>query len=223
MNRAVIVSFPSPLALRAAARLRLALAGSALVHLLGMGMLLPETLPGSVRGNWRPAPITVRVELLPSPAPPAPAIARHKETAKPEGTQHAVGNVAGKRAAPRGRPVDRRESMALPRVADPMVYTARDLDSFPRPLLPMDIGRLLDRAGGPAPGFRLELLIDEHGTVNEVTFASPVTAGVLERELRAAIAGTAFVPARKDGRAVKSRVVLSVDFGQEKNARGKSE
>ncbi len=38
-----------------------------------------------------------------------------------------------------------------------------------------------------------------------------MTGGVPERELRAAIAATAFVPARKDGRAVRSRIVLSVE------------
>lgn len=98
-----------------------------------------------------------------------------------------------------------------------MVYSARELDSLPAPVLPLDIGRLLDR-GAAATDLRLELVIDEHGAVNEVSFAAPGAAGVPERELRAALAATPFVPARKDGRAVKSRIMLSVSLAARKAA-----
>jgi len=100
-------------------------------------------------------------------------------------------------------------AIVVPTRADPTVYTARDLDSLPVPVLPLEISRL--PLASTAAAVRLELLIDEHGTVSEITIAG----GVPEPELRAAIAGTAFVPARKDGRAVRSRIVLSVAVGRD--------
>jgi hypothetical protein len=102
------------------------------------------------------------------------------------------------------------ETIALPPMADPTVYTARELDSLPVPVLPLDVSRL--PFASTAATIRLELLIDEHGTVNDVA----MTGGGPERELRAAIAATAFVPARRDGRAVRSRIVLSVEPGPER-------
>jgi protein TonB len=220
MNRAVIVTFPSFAASRAATRLRLAVAGSAFAHLLGASALAPHTPAGSAVGGWRSAPITVRLDLQVLPAPPAAEMTHHSGPPEAERLRHPPENVAARRPAQRrvspAPQADQSESIAVPRVADPTVYAARDLDSFPRPLLPMDTGRLLERAGGaPGSGVRLELLIDEHGMVNEVRFAGPGIAGELERELRATLAAMAFVPARKDGRAVKSRIVVSVNFGQE--------
>ena len=98
--------------------------------------------------------------------------------------------------------------------ADPSYYTARDLDSYPRPVVALDINRLADRAARiPNAGITLELIIDEQGIVNHVAFAAPGIPGMLATELRAAIAATRFVPARKDGRAVKSRVLMNINFG----------
>jgi hypothetical protein len=79
---------------------------------------------------------------------------------------------------------------------------------LPAPVTPLDLARLRELAA-TAP-VRMELTIDEHGMVRSISIAEP-SAGVLrEKELRTAIAATVFVPARKDGRAVKSRIVLGV-------------
>ena len=93
-------------------------------------------------------------------------------------------------------------AIGVPARADPTVYTARDLDSLPVPVFPLEFSRL----PLASTTIRIELLLDEHGTVNEIT----ISGAIPEPELRAAIAATAFVPARKDGRAVRSRIVLSV-------------
>jgi protein TonB len=101
------------------------------------------------------------------------------------------------------------EALALPQAADPAYYTARDLDSYPRPLAPFRI----DRAAGEGAGeVRLEILIDELGVVRDMTFAWPAVPAPVEEKLRAALATTRFLPAQKDGRAVRSRIVLSVGF-----------
>jgi hypothetical protein len=120
-----------------------------------------------------------------------------------------VEKAYGARAAT-AAPAVATETITLAPMADPTVYTARELDSLPVPVLPFDASRL--PLASTAATIRLELLIDEHGTVNDVA----VTGGAQERELRAAIAATAFIPARKDGRAVRSRIILSVEPGPER-------
>jgi len=101
------------------------------------------------------------------------------------------------------------EVLALPPAPDPDYYTARDLDRYPRPLAPSQINRT---AGDGAGEVRLEILIDERGIVQEMTFAGPAAPARVEEALRAALATTRFLPAQKDGRAVRSRIVLSVAF-----------
>lgn len=95
---------------------------------------------------------------------------------------------------------------------DPIYYPARDLDDYPRPLAPLRIGQLV-RAG--AGEVRLELLIDERGVVRDVVFAGPAESRGAEEELRATLVATSFMPARKDGRPVRSRILLSLNFGAE--------
>jgi len=96
-------------------------------------------------------------------------------------------------------------------VPDPTYYAAHELDSYPRPAVPFDLDQL---AGGVAEGtttrFRLALLIDERGVVNEIAAVETGLPGRLEEELRARLAATPFIPARKDGRAVRSRILLGV-------------
>jgi hypothetical protein len=48
-----------------------------------------------------------------------------------------------------------------------------------------------------------------------VVFAGAAQPGGAEEELRATLTATSFMPARKDGRAVKSRVMLQVSYEPE--------
>ena len=102
------------------------------------------------------------------------------------------------------------QAPALHQAPDLNYYSARDLDRYPRPLAPFQINRT---AGDGAGEVRLEILIDERGIVQEMTFAGPAAPARVEDELRAALAATRFLPAQKDGRAVRSRIVLSLTFG----------
>jgi protein TonB len=101
------------------------------------------------------------------------------------------------------------EVLALPHAPDANYYGARDLDRYPRPLAPLQIDRT---AGDGAREVRLEILVDERGIVQDMTFAGPAAPARVEEALRAALTATRFLPAQKDGRAVKSRIVLSVNF-----------
>ena len=100
---------------------------------------------------------------------------------------------------------------ALPAVVDSTYYTARDLDVYPRPVAPLELDRVAD--GIAAPGrIAVILQIDEQGTVSNVVFTGMVAPDELKERLRTVLAATRFLPARKDGRAVRSRLTLSVDF-----------
>jgi protein TonB len=90
---------------------------------------------------------------------------------------------------------------------DPNYYPARELDDYPRPLAPLRIDRPAHAGAGEV---RLELLIDERGVVRDVAYVGAAPRSEAEVALRAMLAAIHFMPARKDGRAVKSRVLISV-------------
>jgi hypothetical protein len=180
--------------------MRVALAGSALLHLAGTSTLAPEFLPGSARGHGKSIALTVQLER--TPVAPEAAAAAPAKPGPGAGTKQRV--RAGAELPTRSSGPAR----LLPAPADPTFYGAGDLDSLPVPVAPLDLGRLPGLVS-TAP-VRLELTIDEHGTVHTISIAGSRAGILLEEELRAAIAATVFVPARKNGRAVKSRIVLGV-------------
>jgi hypothetical protein len=182
--------------------MRLALAGSVLLHLVGASTLSSELHPESARGHGKSIPLSVRLER----APVAPA------AAAPAQPNPGLGAVPQQRFRADAELPDRKccsgPARLLPAAADPTFYAARDLDSLPMPVAPLELARLPGLA--PTAPVRLELTIDEHGTVHTISIAGSPAGVSGEEELRAALAATVFVPARKDGRAVKSRIVLGV-------------
>lgn len=100
--------------------------------------------------------------------------------------------------------------LALPQVPDPTYYSASELDVYPRPLTTLMNLALHD---GMAGRMRFTLLIDEHGVVNRVAALEGAPPARFEEGLRAMLAATRFEPARKDGRPVKSRVLIDLGFG----------
>ena len=116
---------------------------------------------------------------------------------------HAPSHMPATAVAPPGA-----DAPAVLRAPDPTYYPARELDAYPQPARPL----ALDRPAG-AGSIRLLLLIDEHGVVNDVSLVEADAAGHLEETLRAMLVAARFIPARKDGRDVKSRVLLSVEPG----------
>ena len=171
--------------------------------------------------SFRPegiALITARIELLPWSGPVQVTAADRGKFSRPRPVKQDIaitGEVRHEAAPKTSYGMEQGDTLlpALPQAPDLTVYTARDLDSYPRPVFPLDIERIAERAAGfPPAGVRLELLIDEHGIVSDVALAGPETAGQPEAELRIALAATRFIPARKDGRAVKSRILLNINF-----------
>lgn len=207
-------SFPD--ARTAARRFVLALALSAGIHLLLAGDIVLEGAQPAVR--FAPSGVlSVRIEPLP-PAPGVDGAADPRPAALPGGRGRDSGKV------PRAEASANRETklaLALPQAPDPTDYSARDLDFYPRLAAPLELGRFGDGAeNGAATGFRFELLIDERGAVSEIS-AMEGEPLQLREELRAILAATRFLPGRKDGRPVRSRVTLSI--GLDASRRGSAD
>jgi hypothetical protein len=102
-------------------------------------------------------------------------------------------------------------SPALPSAVDTTWYTAQDIDIYPRSTTPLRFERPTG-AGEAIARLTLWLRIDEQGEVVEVSAGEPgIPAGWVDAA-RASLAAIRFAPARKDERAVRSRLLLSVSF-----------
>ena len=103
-----------------------------------------------------------------------------------------------------------RETRAAAHGSESRFYLARELDRYPVPLMPVVPGRQRD---GIAGSVRLWVSIDHVGRVVDVAVADGDPAGIHEQSARDLMLATRFDPARKDGRSVKSRLLLMLEFG----------
>jgi periplasmic protein TonB len=118
------------------------------------------------------------------------------------------------------------EAVAAPATApaglpDPVHYPAKELDTYPRLLAPVAAVRP-ERVRTDYPDGRvtLLLLIDETGRVSGVTVVEADPEGVFEEATVRAYSAAAFSPARKDGRAVRSRILVSVEIASSARVEG---
>ena len=88
-------------------------------------------------------------------------------------------------------------------------YLARELDQYPSPLSALS----LDDGRGTAGGARLWVSIDQAGRVVDVAVIDADPPGEFERLAHERVLATRFVPARRDGRPVKSRILLVMRQG----------
>jgi TonB family protein len=106
------------------------------------------------------------------------------------------------------------QGLALPPLPDPVYYPARQLDVYPALLGPINLPYPERAARDEVSGkVTVLLLIDERGMVNDVSVVEAEPAGYFEETTHAVFSGTRFSPARKDGRPVRSRVLISVSYG----------
>jgi hypothetical protein len=206
-----LVRYPSsPRTPAAAGRLRFALAASALAHWALLAIPFVETRRPGAAPPVIDVPMTVRFAPLPGAVRDALAVMEAEISRVPGRLWPAVGNnVRGGSGLPAAvaAPSGAEAPVAL-RASDPTYYPARELDAYPRPAQPLE----LDRLSG-AGSIRLLLLIDEHGIVNDLSLVEAGATARLDEALRTVLVTARFIPARKDGRDVKSRVLLSVGPG----------
>jgi len=101
----------------------------------------------------------------------------------------------------------------LPLIRDPTYYTAKQLDAYPQPLTPIRLHYPETAAAERIDGhLRILLLIDEFGVVNEASVVEAEPPGYFEEAARSVFVPARFSPGMKQGRAVKSRVVVQVRY-----------
>lgn len=192
-------------------RLHCALALSAALHVLFV-YFLPHAAPQGSAAARITVPLLVRLEAAAGrepdePAPTAEAAPGWRdEPKKPQGARTA------RRAEAQAQEPAR--APAPPQPTDPTYYSARELDEYPRPVAPFEFEALVVFAPQRAAlRVRAVLRIDEHGTVTGVELLEPDPPGRLGEELRSMLLAARFYPARRQERAVRSRIVLSVNLG----------
>jgi protein TonB len=104
-------------------------------------------------------------------------------------------------------------TLEVPLLEDPTWYTAKQVDLHP---VALSLIQPVYPEKGVEPGVEgkvvLLLLIDETGAVKEVTVAEADPEGVFDESALAAFRNARFAPAQKNGRAVKSRVLIRVSY-----------
>jgi len=207
-----IYSHPSARLPAPVARFGAALTASAVAHWMLLSAPPLDLQRRAVAPGPDGVPITVRLAPAPVRAPSIPLIPDPEERRPPlpvPPPAERPKNLPSARSASGTARADA-DTPALPPMPDPNYYLARELDGYPRLLTPLRI----DWPARDRPGeVRLEILIDEHGVVRDVAFAGTVRPGGVQEDLRALLAATPFYPAVKDGRAVRSRIVLRLDPG----------
>jgi protein TonB len=104
---------------------------------------------------------------------------------------------------------------ALRLTPDQTYYPAKQLDVYPQPLTPIKLNFPDTAATHRGDGrVLLLLLIDEFGAVNEVSVVEAQPEGLFEDAALSVLRATQFLPAQKQGRPVKSRVLLQVNYIQ---------
>lgn len=169
-------------------------------------------------------PRPLQLDQLRSPAPDAAALG----AAEPWGMPQAA-SVVREPASIRPEPVQPQDPLGanqpapsppsdlpainVPLLADPVFYTAQQVDVHPQPL-----AKIEPQYPGPARSqgmtglIELRLKIDATGRVQDLEVLKASPAGVFEQSALDAFRDVRFSPAQKDGRVVNSLVEIEVRY-----------
>jgi TonB family protein len=102
---------------------------------------------------------------------------------------------------------------------DPVHYPARDLDVYPQAVKPLTPAYPEAARNAQISGFViLQVLVDESGRVVGTSLVDAAPGGVFEQAAEKAVVDAVFYPARKDGRTVRSRILVKIEFEPTGNA-----
>jgi protein TonB len=144
----------------------------------------------------------------------------------PPSPEHRVASVPSLPAvAAEARVTDRAASVTRPaepgapgQTLDTTYYAARQLDVYPALISPLDLDAIAKSEPSGTSGRALLLVsIDAGGIVNEVNVVDAGGARWLD-DARRAFTSARFTPAYRNGRAVRSRVLVRIDYGEERAA-----
>lgn len=193
---------------RAWRRVVIALLASAALHMAFASLIAPAPWPASAH-----SPPTARlahglqVRLLAAEDRLASAGGERR-------VQGQIGQVsaAEKTASARKAPPGERPLLAL---NGPYYYPASELDTRAHPLTAIDLPDPADRT---MSGYLvLRLLIDEAGEVDRVIDVVDDAQPSFEREARAAFARARYAPGTRDGRPVKSELLIEIRLKPQTN------
>jgi len=199
----------------AALRLLLALALSAALHLsliYGVAVGRLESEPAHVIvAHLQPAADASQVEHIPAALM---GVSRRFIDTRPT-AQYAASSVPTEPlpapAVASVRDDSRAPTLEVPALVDPTWYTAKDLDVYPQALAPVDPpypASISDVTGEVT----VLLAIDEFGVVQDSSVVTAQPPGYFEQSAIGAFRTARFAPAQRDGRPVRSRVVVKVRF-----------
>ena len=113
---------------------------------------------------------------------------------------------------PEAAPSTGADAASLP-IPDPVHYPAKNLDLYPQALRRITPASPQAARDAQVTGsVTLLVLIDETGRVVGTSVMDSAPDGVFEQAALRALADAAFFPAQKDGRAVRSRILVKVEF-----------
>ncbi len=162
----------------------------------------------------------INARLSPEPAvtkrPTAPAMQRERVAAVrsrvsslPEPIETPLSAAQAPPAGDRSTEPDG-STASLP---DPVHYAAKDLDFYPQPLNRIEPAYPQTALASEIGGWvTLLLLIDESGRVTDASVVDAFPPDVFEESALRALVTTAYSPAQKNGRAVRSRILVKVDY-----------
>lgn len=194
-------------------RFALALFVSLVLHLV---LILGVQVKSAKTVERSRATMEVRIERAPqekikplrlTESTPEPAVKKLEEP-KPSEEKPVPQPPAPAESAPAILP-----TLEIPLLEDPTWYPAKQVDVHPTALNLIKPG-YPDKAAeqGVEGKVVLLLLIDEAGVVKEATVAEANPEGIFEESALAAFREARFAPAQKNGRAVKSRVLIRVSY-----------
>ena len=196
-------------------RISAAIAVSAALHVyLVYGISLPEGSPSIQLARV----LQAKLEPIPVSTPSRPR-ARETDSSRSAVTTAREGAVVPKPAAEPAvaiepaEPASSTDGDVLSMAPDPMHYPANELDVYPQALHAIAPAYPEGALEMQTAGFvTLLVLIDEVGRVTVSTVVDANPDGVFEQAAQQAVAQAAFYPAQKEGRSVRSRILVKVEF-----------
>lgn len=200
-------------------RFALALAVSLALHL---AFIFGVQIKAAQQSGKPPPAMEVRIERLTgevssvaiSTDEPSVAQVKHEsESAEPARDEKAAPQPAMPASPVAEQASPLLPALEMPLLEDPTWYPAKQVDVHP-------VALNLIKPAYPEKGVELGvdgkvvllLLIDEAGVVKEVSVVEADPEGVFEESALAAFRNARFAPAQKNGRAVKSRVLIRVTY-----------
>ena len=151
------------------------------------------------------------IEPAPAPEP------NTRASGLPQQAKHAPPAVEPFASAPANAPQAASEASSL---RDATYYALNELDVYPALASALDLrGIRKSEALGASGSARLLVMIDDQGIVSDVTVLHAEPKGLFEEDARRALLSTRFIPARKQGRPVKSRILVHLETDGEPDAR----